>query len=57
MNKQHDILNELSRLVDARKIIATATHHAGTINADNLKEMHILQESGRAIGKSVLEGF
>jgi zinc-binding alcohol dehydrogenase family protein len=57
MIKQHDILNEVSRLVDAGKIIATATHHAGTINADNLKEMHILQESGRAIGKSVLEGF
>jgi zinc-binding alcohol dehydrogenase family protein len=57
MIKQHELLNEVSRLVDEGKIVSTATHNAGKIKAKNLKEMHILQESGTAIGKSVLEGF
>jgi NADPH2:quinone reductase len=57
MVKQHELLNEVSRLVDAGKIVATTTHHAGKINAANLKEMHVLQESGRVMGKNVLEGF
>ena len=57
MIKQHELLNEISRLVDEGKIVSTATHYAGKINAENLKEMHALQESGRVIGKSVLEGF
>jgi NADPH2:quinone reductase len=57
MIKQHDILNQVSNLVDEGKVVSTATHNAGKITAENLKTMHILQESGRAIGKSVLEGF
>ena len=57
MIKQHDILNQVSNLVDEGKVVSTTTHNAGKITAENLKEMHVLQESGRAIGKSVLEGF
>jgi len=29
----------------------------GTVNADNLRRAHALLESGKAIGKIVLEGF
>jgi hypothetical protein len=33
------------------------TQHYGTINATNLKKAHALLESGKSIGKVVLEGF
>lgn len=57
MIKQHELLAQVSRLVDEGKIVSTATHNAGKITAENLKKMHILQESAKAVGKSVLEGF
>ena len=33
------------------------TNHLGTISAEVLKKAHAIQESGRAIGKNVLDGF
>lgn len=57
MDEQHKLLNRVSELLDNGTLIPTMNKHLGTINAENLKIAHELQESGRAIGKTVLEGF
>jgi zinc-binding alcohol dehydrogenase family protein len=57
MQAQHDLLSEVSALVDAGVLRTTLGEHLGTINAANLKRAHALIESGRAKGKVVLEGF
>jgi zinc-binding alcohol dehydrogenase family protein len=57
MQAQGDLLDEVSRLVDAGKIRTTLSENFGTINAANLKRAHALIESNRAKGKIVLEGF
>jgi len=57
MIAQHRLLNEVADLVDAGVLRTTLTHEAGTINAANLRQVHALVESGRAIGKTVLSGF
>lgn len=57
MIRQHEILREVSRLVDAGTLIATAGAAFGTINAENLKRAHAAIESGTTIGKIVLEGW
>lgn len=57
MNKQGELLNEVSRLVDAGKLRTTLGEHFGRINAANLMRAHAFIESGRAKGKVVLEGF
>ncbi|MBS0338010.1 MAG: zinc-binding alcohol dehydrogenase family protein [Proteobacteria bacterium] len=54
---QHDLLDEVSALVDARTLRTTLTQNLGIINATNLKRAHALIESGKSIGKVVLEGF
>jgi len=54
---QRELLNRVSDAVDAGTIFTTANRIMGTINATNLKEAHAFQESGSAIGKTVLEGF
>lgn len=57
MIHQHHILNKMADLVDAGQLQSTLTLHLGTINAENLRQAHALLESGKAIGKIVLEGF
>ena len=57
MIAQHDLLCEVSALVDAGTLRTTMTQNLGTINAANLKKAHALIESGTSIGKVVLEGF
>jgi len=57
MIRQHEILDEVARLVDASLIRTTLAEHFGVINATNLKRAHALLESGTARGKIVLEGF
>lgn len=57
MIRQHEILEEVSRLVDAGTLRTTLGAHFGTINATNLKRAHATIESGRSIGKIVLEGW
>ncbi len=57
MTRQHDILNEVSGLLDAGKIRSTATETLGKINAANLIKAHKILESNTARGKLVLEGF
>lgn len=57
MIAQHHLLNEVADLVDAGVLRTTLTEEAGALNAANLKRVHALVESGRAIGKTVLSGF
>ncbi|MBC8050683.1 MAG: zinc-binding alcohol dehydrogenase family protein, partial [Chitinophagales bacterium] len=57
MIEQHNLLNEIARLVEEGVIKTTFAEHFGRINAANLKRAHALIESGRAKGKIVLEGF
>ncbi|WP_419757923.1 zinc-binding alcohol dehydrogenase family protein [Acidisoma sp.] len=55
--EQGALLNEVARLVDAGTLRTTLGEHYGAIDAENLKRAHLTIESGKAIGKIVLEGF
>lgn len=57
MQKQQQLLNQLSELVDQGVIKTTLGQHYGKINADNLHRAHAHLESNTAVGKIVLEGF
>ena len=57
MVAQHEILEEVSALLDRGVLRSTLTALEGPINAANLKRVHALLESGRAIGKLALAGF
>lgn len=57
MNEQGRLLSRVSDLVDRGYIKTTAGKNLGAINADNLKAAHEELESGKSIGKIVLEGF
>lgn len=57
MIAQHLLLNEVSALVDSGVLKTTMTQNLGRIDAATLKRAHALLESGKTIGKVVLEGF
>jgi len=57
MHKQHQLLTNLSELIDQGVIKTTLGEHYGVINAANLKRAHAQIESNQAVGKIVLEGF
>jgi len=57
MVTQHQILTDLSRLIEEGQVKSTLQHEFGVINAENLRKAHALLESGKAIGKIVLCGF
>lgn len=57
IGKQRELLNSVADLIDAGRIKTTLGEHYGVINAKNLKRAHASLESGKAIGKIVLEGF
>ncbi|TXE11568.1 zinc-binding alcohol dehydrogenase family protein [Seonamhaeicola algicola] len=57
MIEQHNILNEVSELIDNGTIKTTLGENFGTINAENLRKAHAFLETGKAKGKIVLEGF
>ena len=57
MNKQHQLLNHVSQLIDDGVLKTTMGENYGSINADNLKRAHAHIESNKAIGKIVLSGF
>lgn len=57
MVRQHELLEEISRLVDNGTIRTTLADSFGVISAENLKRAHALLESGKAKGKIVLSGF
>ncbi|VXC27500.1 zinc-binding alcohol dehydrogenase family protein [Massilia sp. 9I] len=57
MIKQHELLSRVADMVDAGSLRTTLGQHFGVINAENLRRAHTLIESGRAVGKIVLEHF
>lgn len=57
MEAQHRLLKEVSALVDAGVLRTTLTREGGPMTLANLRAAHEWVESGRAIGKIVLEGF
>ncbi len=57
MQAQHELLDEVARLIDQGTLRTTLGEHYGHINATNLRRAHALLESGKARGKIVLEGF
>jgi NADPH2:quinone reductase len=57
MIAQYRLLEDVAALVDSGMLHTTVNQHFGTISAANLKRAHALLESGRSVGKIVLEGF
>ncbi|BCR06287.1 oxidoreductase [Desulfuromonas versatilis] len=57
MDEQSRLLNRVADLIDRGYIRTTVGKHLGAINAANLKTAHAELESGKSIGKIVLEGF
>jgi NADPH2:quinone reductase len=57
MIAQHHLLNDVSDLIDKGVLRTTFDQSFGTINAANLKRAHALIESGKSVGKIVLEGW
>ncbi|MET0616422.1 MAG: zinc-binding alcohol dehydrogenase family protein [Luteibacter sp.] len=57
MAEQGHLLDEVANLVDAGVLRTTLRENLGTIEAANMRKAHALLESGRTIGKVVLEGF
>lgn len=57
MDAQHRLLKSVSELVDASVLRTTLTHMAGPLTVPNLRKAHERIETGRATGKTVLEGF
>ncbi|SFQ09939.1 zinc-binding alcohol dehydrogenase family protein [Parafilimonas terrae] len=54
MTEQHNILNKAAALFDNGTLKTTLNKTLHGLNADNLKAAHRLQESGKAIGKTVI---
>lgn len=57
MIAQHHLLDEIAHLVDTGALRHTMTRNLGPLSATSLAEAHALVESGRMIGKVVLEGI
>lgn len=60
MHEQGVLLGRVADLVDSGRVKTTANAAnavVGRINAENLTRAHALIESGKAVGKIVLEGF
>ncbi len=57
MSEQHNLLNEIARLVDEGTLRSTEYQRFAPIDAVNVKRAHFLLESGATIGKLVLHGF
>lgn len=57
IEKQHELLNRVSDLIDDGTLISTVTNNFGKISVEALKAAHAEQESGSVIGKNVLDGI
>ncbi len=55
MDRQHHILNEISDLLDAGTLKTTLTTTLEGLSAENLRKAHQMQESGKTIGKTVIQ--
>ncbi|MEL7449479.1 MAG: zinc-binding alcohol dehydrogenase family protein [Pseudomonadota bacterium] len=54
---QHRLLNRVAELLDSGALQSTVNRRDGAMSVDTLRAAHEFQESGRAIGKTVLDGF
>ena len=57
MIEQHHLLDAVANMVDSGQLRTTTNQVVGRIDAANLRKAHAQIESGRAIGKLVLEGW
>lgn len=57
MVRQHELLERVAQMIDAGALRTTLGQHFGAITAANLRRAHALIESGKAVGKIVLEDF
>lgn len=57
MIEQHHILNDISQMIDDKKIKTTVNEVLSPINAENLRKAHKSLEEGKTIGKIVLKDF
>lgn len=57
MQEQHQLLSALSEFIDQKRIVTTLTDVLRPINAENLKKAHGMVESGKMVGKVVIEHF
>ncbi len=57
MDEQHKLLNKVSEMIDKGELISNMNQNLGKISAETLIKAHKLQESGKVIGKNVLEGY
>ncbi len=55
IDRQHQILNEIAGLLDAGILKTTLTTTIEGFTVDNLKKAHQMQESGKTIGKTVIQ--
>lgn len=55
MDKQHQILNKLADLLDVGTLKTSLTTTLNGFTVDNLKKAHQMQESGKTIGKTVIQ--
>jgi NADPH:quinone reductase-like Zn-dependent oxidoreductase len=57
MQAQHDLLNEVGRMLDEGMLKTTMTESFGPLTTENLRKAHGKIESGSMIGKLVLSGM
>ncbi|HEY0220405.1 MAG TPA: zinc-binding alcohol dehydrogenase family protein [Afipia sp.] len=57
MIKQHELLDRVASLIDKGELKTTLDKVVGKIDAANLKKAHAAIESGKSVGKLVLEGW
>jgi len=57
MVRQHELLNRVAQMIEDDRLRTTLGQHFGAITVENLRRAHALIESGRAVGKIVLEDF
>lgn len=57
MVRQHELLNRVGQMIEDGSLTTTLGEHFGPITAENLRRAHALLESGKAVGKIVLEHF
>ena len=57
MDVQHELLNRVAGLIDEGSLVPTVNRHGGEMGVESLRAALALQESGTAIGKTVLDGF
>lgn len=55
MESQGKILKKLAELIEAKKIISTANTYLTGFSAENIQSAHTLLESGKSIGKIVID--